>query len=89
MTQFEFDFNFQGYPYKASCRAFPIDGSTELHVTPLDQEIFEGFGMRILSLLSDGSITAPVPVHAEERDYIVALAEGLANHYNNETQSRH
>jgi hypothetical protein len=87
MTQFEFDFQFQGYPYSAQCRAIPIDGSTELHVTPLDTDIFAGFGIRVLTLMSDGSITAPVPAPTEERDYILALADGLANYFNSEPKS--
>lgn len=83
MTKFEFGFHFQGIPVSAECEVFPIDGSTELHVSPLDVAIFETFGKRILHLNSDGSITATVPDPAEERDYIFALAEGLANHFNN------
>ena len=83
MTRFEFEFIFQDFSYTAECRAFPIDGSTELHVTPLDTQIFESFGKRILSLTSDGSITASVPAPSEERDYVLAVAEGLSNHFNN------
>lgn len=87
MTKFEFDFRFQGYDYAAECQAFSIDGSTALHVTPLDDDIFENFGVRILLLTSDGSIEAEVPALTEEKDYILALADGLADYFNNEQQS--
>jgi hypothetical protein len=87
MKKFEFDFEFQGYRYTAECMSIPIDGSTELHVTPLDSEIFGAFGVRTLILMNDGSISAPVPSPSEERDYIYALAEGLSNYFSSEPKS--
>ncbi len=82
---FEFDFNFQDNHYTAECRVFPIDGSTEVQVTPLNSELFEIFGVRILMLTSDGSVSANVPALPDERDYILALADGLSSYLNNES----
>jgi hypothetical protein len=86
MEKFEFEFNYRGYHYAAECQRFPLDGSSELHVTPLDTDMFETFGVRIMQLQADGSISTEVPAPAEERDYILALADGVAAYYNNPQQ---
>jgi hypothetical protein len=85
MEQFEFEFHFQDMLYTAECRAIPLDGTTELRVTPLDSDIYEVHGMSTLLLTSEGSIKAKISMGSEEREYLHALAEGLSDYYSNKS----
>jgi hypothetical protein len=84
MEKFEFEFQYESNVYTAECIVFPIDGTSELHIAPRDPEIFERFGIRILMMRSDGSITTAVPASGDEKTYVMCLAEGLADFYNNQ-----
>jgi hypothetical protein len=84
MEKFEFEFQYESNIYTAECIVFPIDGSSELHIAPRDADMFERFGVKILMRQSNGSITTAVPASGEEKIYVMCLAEGLANFYNNQ-----
>lgn len=84
MEKFEFDFQYKSNGYTAECTVFPIDGSSELHITPRDGDIYARFGTKVLMLKSDGSVTTTLPGSGEEKTYVMSLAEGLADFYNNQ-----
>lgn len=81
MLKFSFPFVYNDNEYQADCQPFPLDGTTELHVTPNDSDLFHQFGIRVLQQASDGSISASLPYPADEREYLMSLAEGVAAYF--------
>lgn len=84
MLKFSFPFLYHGKEYEADCQPFPLDGTTELHTTPNDPALFHRFGVRILSQASDGTISTPLSSPADEQDYLMALAEGVASYFDDQ-----
>lgn len=87
MLKFPFPFVYQDREYEAECQPFPLDGTTDLHITPHDPDLFHLFGVRVLALAADGSISVALPPAAGERDYLMALAEGISAYFDDEQKT--
>lgn len=86
MEAFTFPFVFQQVTYEAACQPFALDGTTELHLTPHDPDLFHRFGIRLLARTADGSISTALPPEPYERDYLMALAEGVSAYFDDQPQ---
>ncbi len=58
-----------------------------MQVTPLNSTLFEMFLVRILMLMSDGSVSATVSAFHSIESHILALTDGLSHHLNNESSN--
>jgi hypothetical protein len=87
MLKFAFHFIYEGSDYEAECLAFPLDGTTDLHITPHDTILFDRFGVRIFTQASDGIISTGLSAKSEERNYLLALAEGISAYFDDEQKT--
>jgi hypothetical protein len=84
MLKFQFDFAYKGREYAAECQPFPIDGTTELHITPHDPDLFQRFGLQILLRRADGSLATRLNPEPEVHEYLVAIAEGISANFDDQ-----
>jgi len=84
MLKVKFNFAYKGSEYTAECQPFPIDGTTELHITPHDPDLFHRFGVQILLRRADGSITTSLKPEPEVHEYLVAIAEGISAYFDDQ-----
>jgi len=87
MLKVKFNFVYKDGEYGAECQPFPIDGTTELHITPHDPDLFHRFGVQILLQRADGSISTRLKPEPEEYEYLVALAEGVSAYFDDQQKS--
>lgn len=83
MQTFRFSFKYGEREYEGECRQVPLDGSTAMYCTPMDNALLEKFGTRVLSYGQDGKLVAQPPLSPNERAYLVAVGHGLVEYLNN------
>ena len=87
MRKFTFNFEYNGGSYDAECEPIPLDGTTALYITPLNDDLFNRYGTKILAQTADGRLTTTDLSGDEERRYLVAVGQGLVAHYNGEQRT--